>query len=268
MTTRPAVTLVVLSEDRGREGWSSLHRLVRRTLDLVVSGLDWQAGVEIAPRSDVPPEVQRICAGNLWRSTNPADLPRRGALFRYVARLLDEGEGRPQFVLFHVDADRIWSSPTRARSLNHQQFTAVVETGVRRALVERSKTPRESSQVDRLMKRLSVIEPHYSIEAWLYQATGRARELCLARRCAGRHVPRYDEWERDRGALDEIERLKDQGPHRDLHCLGDDDKDHLARGFPAEAVFDAGKSYAAWVEMLMADAALMAALRGARYPDQ
>ena len=69
----------------------------------------------------------------------------------------------------------------------------------------------------------------------------------------------------DRGALDEIERLKDQAQLQGLHCLRDADKDYLAREFPADAVFGAGKSYAAWIESLLNDREFMSALELGRF---
>lgn len=256
---------MVLSEDSGTQGWSSLHRLVRATLDLIVEGLDWRTGVEIAPRETVPLAVQKICAGNLWVSTRAEDIPRRGELFRYVARLLAEAADGEQFVLFHVDGDCTWSEGRRRPGLNVTRFDDVVRTGVRRVLTERSKAPRSSGELDTMMRRLSVIAPHYAIEAWLYQSTQRAAELCRARGCAGRHVAQYAAWEQNRAVLDEVLRLKQLGREQDLHCLGDGDKDALARGFPAQAVWEAGASYAAWVDALTADASIMEALRRARY---
>ncbi|RYZ15528.1 MAG: hypothetical protein EOO70_06615, partial [Myxococcaceae bacterium] len=82
------VTFVVLSEDSGQQGWSAVHQLVHRTLDMLVTGLDWRQGVAVLPREGVPQEVQKICGGNRWRSSNPADMNRKGQLFRYVATQL------------------------------------------------------------------------------------------------------------------------------------------------------------------------------------
>ncbi|MEZ4393742.1 MAG: hypothetical protein R3A48_21945 [Polyangiales bacterium] len=261
MTT--AVTLVVLSEDSGAQGWSSLHRIVRHTCDLLVDGLDWHEGVEIVPRGEVPSTVQKICAGNLWKSTRPEDLPRKGELFRYVARLLAEEPTGTQFVMFHVDGDCVWSEGSRRPSPNLRRFEDVVRTGVRRALVERYRAPRTTAEVDAMMARLSVIAPHYAIEAWLYQATDRAARLCVSRACAGRHVAQYQAWARARPALDELGDLKRLRTEHDLHCLRGDDKNELARGFPAQAVWEAGSSYTAWVDALLRDEALLAALRHA-----
>lgn len=264
MSATPRLTVVALSEDSGQQGWSAVHRLVRHTLDLLVEGMDWQEGVQVVPRAEVPVYVQQVCAGNAWRSTRAADHPRRGQLFRYVAQQLDAGRDHPQWVMFHVDADRRWSQRRTHPSDNLRQFEDIVRVGVKAALLA-GRAPPDEATAAQLMTRLLVIPPYYAIEAWLYQATGRARALCQQRPCQGAHRATYDAWEANRAALDAWDNPKDRAGPAGPHCLTDDDKDTLARNFPAQEVWSAAQSYAAWVDGLLADEALINALKQAQH---
>ena len=90
------------------------------------------------------------------------------------------------------------------------------------------------------------VVPFYSIEAWLFQHTEVAVRLCREK-YKGRDVGKFEAWQRDRAALDDVEKPKEAvcllSAHN-LECAGS--------GYPAQEVFDAGRSYAACVERLRA----------------
>jgi hypothetical protein len=100
------------------------------------------------------------------------------------------------------------------------------------------------------LRRLFPVVPFYSIEAWLFQHTEVAVRLCRER-YQGRDVGQFEEWRQARTALDDVAKPKEavclKAAHN-LECAG--------AGYPAQKVFEAGRSYAACVERLRACAAL------------
>lgn len=104
--------------------------------------------------------------------------------------------------------------------------------------------PRTVEEVDRLLTRLRLVMPYYSIEAWLYQHTLKAQKLCESR-CGGAHVAAIQSWRKDRGLLDEIDKPKD------TLCLGSSDNVLLAGGgWPGDEVAAAMKSFSSFVDSL------------------
>ena len=110
------------------------------------------------------------------------------------------------------------------------------------------------------MKRLIPLAPFYSIESWLYQNTAVARRICNENGCK-QHFEQFEEWERDRGQLDEMVKPKS----RDFCCLGSQNNRRLAEeNFPAEAALDAGKSFLDAVWSLTENTTLTNALERTR----
>jgi hypothetical protein len=99
---------------------------------------------------------------------------------------------------------------------------------------------------DAALGRFIQLTPFYSIEAWLYQNIAEARRICEA--SCGRHIELFNAWEADRGLLDQVFKPKS----KETSCLEDKHNRALAeKSFPAEAAFNADKSYAAAVMDLL-----------------
>lgn len=120
-------------------------------------------------------------------------------------------------------------------SLRHDVETNLTQRGL----------PSDASAVQSRLDRICAVTPFYSIEAWLYQNTTCARELC--ERGCGRHLELIERWERDRGLLDELTRPKQ------ALCIGGRENAELAEGFTAalaDALYELGKSFHETVERL------------------
>jgi hypothetical protein len=112
-----------------------------------------------------------------------------------------------------------------------------------------------------VLSRLCLLSPYYSIESWLLQNTVVAKSLCY-KHYRGRHVEKFNAWEQDRGKLDEVSKPKKET------CLGASHNHELASAaFPAQAVYEAGKSFAESMNRLKGCAPLMAALAEANPGD-
>ncbi|HWN71018.1 MAG TPA: hypothetical protein VNM90_25420 [Haliangium sp.] len=245
------MNVLLLSEDGSDDARPTLIALAKKMMQLV----DGQCRTN-ALRFEPPEEATvAIVKGNLWKSTNRKDEQKVRALRRMLAtRLAEEPRG---FVLFHIDGDRRWSE--RALSENRAQFKRVIEDKVREVLAHEQ--PRwTSAELDRCMSRLIVLVPFYSIEAWVYQNIERGRALCR-RHHGERHRHQFDGWERDRTAIDEIEKPKETG------CLQSKFNRELAESaFPHQAACDAGASFQAAVQALAACEDLRDALRATWQP--
>jgi hypothetical protein len=245
------MNVLLLSEDGSEDARPTLIALAKKMMQLV----DGQCQTN-ALRFDPPDDATVATArGNLWKSTNPKDEQKIRALRRMLAtRLVEEPSG---FVLFHIDGDRPWSE--HALSENRAKFDAIIVDKVREVLVH--KQPGWTSvELDRCMSRLIVLIPFYSIEAWVYQNTTRGRALC-SRHHGERHLQQFDDWERDRAAIDEIVKPKKVG------CLKSKFNRDLAEStFPHQAAYDARTSFHDTVEALAACDDLRDALRATWQP--
>lgn len=267
--------ILLLSEDASKDARPTLEALVKKMMRLV----DEQCRTDRL-RFEPPEEaVAAVARANRWKSTAPADRQKTVALCRNLATQLAE---QPLgFVLFHIDGDRCWSE--REQSENTAKFDELIRARVREVLVYEKQARRDSrprgrrgaggrdalvheeqpwsdAEIDRCMERLVVLVPFYSIEAWTYQNTQRARALCREHH-GGRDVECFDAWERDRTALDEVEQ-----PKRET-CLADRHNRDLAESaFPHEQVHAAGTSFRAAVEALRACQDLRDALRATHAP--
>jgi hypothetical protein len=256
-----AARFVVLTEDSGASGWKPVVSLVRAICDQLVVGVRWDH-IDVSPRDDADAQTLRALAGNQWKGSNGTAHGLRVRLAQYIANKLLVREGNARFVFFHVDADRVWSAGDPHDSENATKFERLVRTPVRVILLGALAKRGRSGELDALMARLHLVVPSYSIEAWLYQSTARAAELCESRRCRGAHVAIFQRWATDRTLLDDLSQPKDAKDERgtDLHCLGDADKDALAQAFPAREVRAAQRSFARAVEAVGEDGALLHAL--------
>lgn len=251
-----ALTLVVLTEDSGASGWRPVVSCVRAICGSLIANIDWSR-IGVLPREDQSDAVRHALAGNRWKGRDALSHSRRIDLVRYIANQLLAREGEARFVFFHVDADRRWSDGRPEACENGTKFRDLIARNVRIQLQGALEKMDRSSELDALVSRLHLVVPCTMIESWLYQSTTRAAELCRTRSCAGAHAAQYQAWESDRTLLDEVAQLKSRS---DIHCLLDADKTTLAEALPVEAMRQVGRSFAATVDAVGEDGALLNAL--------
>lgn len=165
------------------------------------------------------------------------------------------------FAFYHTDADRTFSDPRRDKPENVRFYEDKVLVAVRQHLEALRAKHGDARSTEAIMLRVRLLLPYYSIEAWLLQNTQVGRELCKKHH-RGQHLDDFEAWERNRGALDEIEMPKRKA------CLRDDFNLELAREqYPARVVYEAGKSFARAVDTLKGCEALQAALTATYAPE-
>lgn len=199
-------------------------------------------------------EARLASIGQRWKSQNPKDEPLKRELLRELASKL--AEGPDSFVIFHVDGDCRFSDSrqgTRFASLDAlQRFVGRIPQ-----LAAARPTPGRNdadSLACAMRERLFFMLPFYSIEAWLYQNSEEAIRLCQERH-GGRDVEVFRDWASNRGALDEVPKIKERT------CLRDRANRELAEmAFPIVAALSAEKSLSLFLARLAESAALRAAL--------
>ncbi|HZI11963.1 MAG TPA: hypothetical protein VE153_16375 [Myxococcus sp.] len=220
------LSVMVLTEDSGEDAYATVHALAKEMLKLLVLGVRTDR-VDFKPLAD--PNARRAMHANLWKSTNRFDQPNITLLIRSIATELLKDAG---FVLYHIDGDRRWSQ--RESSENVREFDRRILQPIKAAIATRF----PGSAADERIKRLRLLAPFYSIEAWLYQNTREARQLCTEEGC-GSCGPKLDAWEANRASLDEVEQPKE------ALCLRDKHNARLAASsYPASAVDGAEASFA------------------------
>lgn len=254
------LSILLLTEDSAADAHDTLAALAKRMLQIIVP----QCGthrIDFRPAND---DAKRIMRANFWKSDNPRHHRLITDLKRTIATKLSEAEPTG-FVFFHVDGDRSWS--LRSTSENRQKFADRIRLGVEQLVadaIERKATVRarnaeleqESALREReaTMARLHLLMPFYSIESWLYQNGRAATAICHAE-YGGADVERFAAWEKDRTALDEVEKPKEQT------CLGSRYNLRLAKeGFPAKEAYDAKRSFEEAVDGLFNCPELVTAL--------
>lgn len=232
-------SLLVLTEDGGPKAHATIVEVVKRMLKLIVPDY----GTHLLGFEPKDERAQRAVQGTGWKSRTPEMI----VALRTIATKLGRDDG---FVLFHVDGDRTWAR--RESSENAGRFDKLIVTPVRQLLHGRRGATEADTEAR--LRRLFPIIPFYSIEAWLYQHTAVAIRICHES-YQGRDAGRFDEWRKDRAALDDVEKPKNAvclSSSHNLECAGS--------GYPAEEVFDAGRSYHACVLRLLECAELGALL--------
>lgn len=246
--------VLVLSEDSAASALATIRALARSMLRLVDPS--YQAGrVDLEPEDE---EAQSAMHANLWKGhkKKAAGHQKLVTISRAVARHVFDERG---FVVFHVDADQAWSN-RQAPSENIRRFQDEVMLYVSRAVDDLIARNKGSYDKTAIMSRVILVSPYWCIESWLYQNTAVARDLCRKHH-GGRHEETFVRWEEDRGALDEIQKPKDQA------CLGSKFNHELAsQGFPARIVYDVRKSFFETVERMRSTPTLVSAL-ATTHPD-
>lgn len=239
--------VLLFSEDGSGRSRDVLRFLFLRMCRLVAPGSQTQR-IEF---EDGRRELAAIVQGAQWRSRSGKDHRRRVDLHQGIAIFLAQDR---HFVVFHVDGDTTWSN--REASAIRRELETEIRRLVRQVIAA-SRNPTIASQAERLAGKLLEVIPHYSIEAWLYQNTAVALEICQRHHgCSDRE--RLESWQKDRSLLDEIEKLPETtrlGRQHNLE-LAQDFTNHLAT-----EVERAGKSFAATVIRLRNCRELVSELR-------
>lgn len=240
----PALRILALSEDGAHDAHAVLVALAKPMLKIVVPGVDTRR--ERLQFDEASVDARRATRANLWRSRNEDDEPYIRALKRAIVAhlLIVDDEGRPAgFVFFHYDGDVPFSLAATSDARRHwNDFRSSIAQQLRAFRKEA-----DDSAIERILKRLIAVEPFYCIESWTYQHTQVAKEIC--RRGCGKHQAEFDSWASDRGRLDEIARP--WSPQQLNSCLHKGHNLALAgRGYPAQQVWEAAKSYYCTVDRM------------------
>ena len=243
------LSLLILTEDSGEAGYSTILALTREMLHLVDPDARLDS-IDFEPIDNE--EARRALRGNAWTGEKLDAHYNSTALARSIATKLLEDDG---LVLFHIDGDQRWSD--RKDSTNLKKFRKSFEVRIRQLLTDKLGNRKA---IEARMSRLVILTPFYSIESWLYQNTEAAIRLCRKHH-RGKDVDRFAAWRADRRKLDEEIKPKDQVCFKDRY-----NRELAASGFPAAEVHAAGKSFKHAVEALRKCAYLVAGLARLRRP--
>lgn len=246
---KPAVRVLLLSEDKNAGTWAGLRAIAGKALELVQPGyrrdrLDWR------PAS---PEQQVVFVANRWIAgpDTRGDRQRFVTALRTVVNHLLAPSALP-LVLWHIDADVPWSRTSDSDSL--RRFADDMVPGIRRALEHEARN-RPGLNVDALMAQVIPMHPHGEAESWLYQAFDELERCAAERGCADILAPHLATWRADRSRLDEVAASKD------VCCVQHHDNERLGQRFPAEEVWGASPSFTRFVDLLLGCEPLSDALR-------
>lgn len=249
-----AASILVLSEDGG-------HRVVRAFVRQVLRFVDPDhrpAGVDLEPEDE---GAQEAIQGNLYKGRTGEGHHKRVTIARTVATKILSPTG---YVFVHVDADRLWKKRRRDPSDNLRRFEEIrvaVAQHVEGVLARKIQDSRQRAAAKAAaLSRLCVLSPYYSIESWLFQNTAAAKALCHKHH-RGRDVQKFEAWERDRTLLDDVDQPKK------ATCLGAGKNLELATApYPAQAVYEAGRSFTESMDRVRACTPLAAALMSTHAP--
>ncbi len=242
-------SFLILTEDSAERAVATISTVVRRILVYLEPATQTQR-LELRPLDENDKGILAM-HGNVWKSGKQHVQRQKVALVRAIASKLREDGG---FAVFHFDADTAWAN--RDACANQRDFEMLrlnVEQLLRATLSHREHLPLTELEIGRSMRKLIPLVPFWCIESWLYQETSSGARHCHERGC-GQHRQQFEAWEKDRGALDEVERPKE------LVCFRDTHNARLAQGFPVAFVYDAQKSFAKAVADFLACDDLLDAL--------
>ncbi len=251
MSQGPCVSILVWSEDHAPDAHNTVRSLVKKMLTLVDPGCRTnRVEFEYLETAEA-----RALKGAGWKSGSRRDLPKLVGLRRAIAsKLLESTADVTGFMLFHIDGDTSWKE--RAASEQPEKFASLA-SAVERLVADELGRRGQHAAVATVMSRFRMLMPFHSIEAWLFQNTAELTRVC--RTSCGRHLALIQGWAKSRGDLDELAGAEQ--PKKQVDCVRSDDRLVLAStAYPAQAVYDAGKSYAAAVDDLRSCPDLGAAL--------
>jgi hypothetical protein len=230
-------SILLLTEDTAKNAFCTLQSIAKELLKLVDSSTQThRICFEPLPPNEV--EAVQAVQANIWKSTKARDRNKQVSLVRYMATKLVEGG----FVLFHFDGDKTWAD--KSSSENVRQFNETLCARVKLRIQETFQEKKRTDAVEPFMTRLLPVTPFYSIEAWLYQNTRVAKELCEEAH-RGEHTDDFEKWERDRALLDEV-----SAPQKECCLAGMHNPMLAANSYPSREVMAVGKSFAATFELL------------------
>lgn len=223
--------VMFVTEDTGEGGKNAVKVLLERVL-----------GPEDRRPVVCPPKVDygRAANPNGWATAKnqvDGDRLRKDLIAEIATRVL-----RGQRVVFHYDGDRPWSR--RSESERADAFDRHWRVAVRQAGHSRQR-PDIDGAVDRLVEMV----PHYSIEAWLYAAAQKCRDVLgthFKSEDAAPSVVRLQAWIDDPASLDEAVKPKD------ALCLSNGHNDTLAAAVDLDALYLRGTSFWEFVRRLEA----------------
>lgn len=223
------LAVLVLSEDGGD--------LESKTVAKVVSKLVTVRGERGEPTIAFEPSEDRVVhealSGNAWLSRRADHDVKLVALVRLIAEYI----ASDRVVLFHYDGDVPWSK--RAMAERPAQFAARVQSRVRSLLEARFSGDELSGKLANLVE----VVPHYSIEAWAYQAIDEAIALCRKHH-RGEHVREFTAWMQHRAAIDELVKPKQ------ALALRSDHNGHLAERLTTKDVIETVAADASLAELV------------------
>lgn len=237
--------VLILSEDGSSRSEQVVRSLLLSSWRLIRGYFD-ESAVEFLPAD---PARAKAAKANLWRSKQNHDQQAVITLRQYIATNLLISDC--SFVYFHYDGDVAWSGRDDGVAKPAPEvFDERMRTQVFMLLQSHG-----GAQAECALRRLVEVVPYYSVEAWAYQNTQVAREICLAKYgCVD--GGRLSQLEADRGWIDEVEKPKDEFALGGAHNL------ELVEStkFPASRARDAGKSFASFVRSQRDNTRLMECL--------
>ena len=263
----PRLRLVVLSEDTGKDGAETVKVLVRKLL----AHLHGARALHEDRHWSLPVRPSAFAAGaSLWKAKRLTKRLDEDARRQFIKELTEallsaviEGAMVNDFVFFHHDGDASWSTHEQqqrdcAQCASFADFVALeIEPSVRWQVRWQLKSQKivgdEDALVRRAISRLIPVQPHWSIEAWLYGGSDAARELCEARHRA-EHCGDDAFWSVSR------EDLEARAYPKKHCCLTDEFNLELAQRFRAASAVEESPSFGALAEKVRACGDLMSAL--------
>lgn len=217
-------SVVLFSEDSSKDAIPTVRALFLELLRLAVDGHVDTRRIRFLPPDDLAAE--KASKSSYWKGRrNSAE---RVKLIREIATRLMQGS----FVVFHLDADMGWRQFSASGGALPEEMRLRDQV---RLTLERG---RGELSIDEAIGGLIFLIPCHEIEAWTYQNTREAAEICRAEH-GGRCLRVFGGWSECRTLIDEIEDLHDRV------CLGKRHNLRLAMNrYPSRDVMYAGTSFA------------------------
>lgn len=231
------LTLYLLHEDSSPQTMAALQHLTKAALKQL--GIR-ETHAERHLFSSLPGDEHEANAiRQRFRASNWQGQRGRTQVARWIAAQLVQTRATQAKFVWHVDGEVAWSKRATSTGVRKQQD---VLKAVGAALASNSDDPQET-------ERVVPCNPYYNIEAWTYQNFSTLRRLVGKPAFALRAHQQIDEWALNRGALDDVARPGEDSAVGDVvgkaHNL-----ELVERGWPAQEVYEAGASFAAFVDAL------------------
>lgn len=251
------IKIWILTEDSGDEAEDTLKALVKKMLRLVDPECQTHDAFVEFYHPAVDPKL--TIRANEWKSPKYKD---RVRLVQTITTEIDEN-----FVLFHFDADRIWSevyNPEGQADVsaceNWQKFNDIILEPII-GFIEYKNPSRFSTRQNiqtYILERLFKVMPFYSIESWLFQNIDYAITLCN-RHYQARDLEKFEDWKNDRTQIDECPQPKNAVCLQAKHNL-----ELATNSYPADDAYNARRSFYQCAYQLGQSYALLEALERTR----